>query len=126
MASILVVDDSAVVRRMLALILERSGHEVRCAGDGAGGLEAVAQRRPDLVLCDLEMPVADGVAFVRRLREGDTVRSVPVVMLTGAPASERPVVLADLGVQGFVTKPVRSAEVLELVGAVLSAAGRPS
>src|SRR2546430_17066954 len=103
MASILVVDDSAVVRRMLALILERSGHEVRCAGDGAGGLEAVAQRRPDLVLCDLEMPVADGVAFVRRLREGAAVRSVPAVMLTGAPPSDPPPVLPDPRVQGLVT-----------------------
>src|SRR2546430_16442603 len=101
MASILVVDDSAVVRRMLALILERSGHEVRCAGDGAGGLEAVAQRRPDLVPCDLEMPAADGVAFARRPPEGDAARPVPLLILTAPPPPERPPVPAAPGGHGL-------------------------
>ena len=122
MGNILVVDDSAVVRRMLGLILERSGHDVRFAVDGREGLEAVRARRPDLVLSDLEMPVMDGIAFVRSLREDAGTSGIPVVMLTASADDEHHRTVAGLGVQGFATKPVRSTDVLELVDSLIGVA----
>jgi CheY-like chemotaxis protein len=119
MADILIVDDSALFRRMLGLMLERAGHQVRFAPDGSGGVAAVEARRPDLVIVDLAMPVMDGVAFARRLK-GDPVWSrVPVVMLTASAEAEDRGAAMAVGVDGFVTKPLRSTDVIQLVDGLL-------
>jgi two-component system chemotaxis response regulator CheY len=121
MASILVVDDSAVVRRMLGLILGRSGHDVRFAVDGGEGLAAMRTETPDLVITDLEMPVMDGITFVRRLRDDPDGTATPVIMLTASGDMEHHHAIAELAVDGFATKPLQSAEVLSLVSRVLAA-----
>src|SRR5436305_13382640 len=115
-ARILVVDDSAVVRRMLGFILEKGGHEVTFAVNGEEGLAAVRARPPEVVLTDLEMPVMDGISFVREVREDPEVGALPVIMLT-ASADAQPGL--DVRVDAFATKPPRSSEVLELVAQVL-------
>jgi CheY-like chemotaxis protein len=119
MASILVVDDSAVVRRMLGLILERTGHLVSFAVNGDEGLAALRAQRPDLIISDLEMPVMDGITFVRQLRADAASRAIPVIMLTASGEAEEHRVIADMGIAGFATKPLRSNEVIELVSAAL-------
>jgi CheY-like chemotaxis protein len=119
MASILVVDDSAVVRRMLGLILERTGHLVTFAANGDEGLTALRAQRPDLIISDLEMPVMDGLAFVRQLRADTGSRGIPVIMLTASGEAEDHRVIADMGIAGFATKPLRSNEVIELVSGAL-------
>jgi CheY-like chemotaxis protein len=119
MASILVVDDSAVVRRMLGLILERTGHLVTFAANGDEGLAELRARRPDLIISDLEMPVMDGVNFVRQLRADPGSRAIPVIMLTASGEAEDHRTIADMGIAAFATKPLRSNEVIELVSAAL-------
>ena len=123
MARILVVDDSAVVRRMLALVLGDAGHEVSFAGDGQQGLEATRAAPPDLVISDLEMPVMDGITFVRELKRGAAPPSTPVIMLTASGEADMHRAAADAGVDGFATKPVRSTEVMELVRDLLDRTG---
>jgi len=120
MAKILVVDDSAVVRRMLGLILGDAGHEVTFAVDGQQGLEATRAARPDLVVSDLEMPVMNGIAFVRELKAEAATPAIPVIMLTASGEAELHRAAADVGVDGFATKPVRSTEVMELVRELLA------
>jgi chemosensory pili system protein ChpA (sensor histidine kinase/response regulator) len=122
MGNILVVDDSVVVRRMLGFILEKGGHAVRFAVDGQEGLAAVHELRPDLVLSDLEMPVMDGISFVRRLREDADTSDIPVVMLTASADHDHHRAIEALGVQGFATKPVRSSDVIELVDSLIRVA----
>ncbi len=68
LARILVVDDSSVVRRMLGLVLRDGGHQVSFAANGQEGLTATRAARPDLVISDLEMPVMDGISFLRQLK----------------------------------------------------------
>jgi two-component system response regulator MtrA len=116
-ARILVVDDSAVVRRMLGFILEKGGHEVRYAENGEEGLAAVRASPPDAVFCDVEMPVMDGIAFVREMRADPGGSALPIIMLT---ANMEVVPGRDVRVDAFATKPPRSAEVLELVTQVLA------
>jgi CheY-like chemotaxis protein len=123
MADILVVDDSAVFRRMLGLMLERDGHQVRFAPDGSKGLAAFEAGRPDLVIVDLAMPVMDGVAFVRRLKASPEWSVVPVVMLTASGEIQDRDAATDIGIDGFVTKPLRSAELVELVDGLLQRSG---
>jgi len=113
-----VVDDSAVVRRMVGVILERSGHEVRFAQDGVEGLAEVRTSPPDLVMTDVEMPRMDGLAFVRQARSGGA--TLPIVMMTANPEIEDDEALRGLGVDAFTTKPLRSTEVIALVTSLLA------
>lgn len=78
--TVLVVDDDAEVRELVAEVLAMAGYAVEQAADGLAALEAVAERRPDLVVADLRMPRLDGAALARRLRRGRD--PVPVVLLT--------------------------------------------
>jgi CheY-like chemotaxis protein len=119
MARILVVDDSIVVRRMLGLILERAGHEVTFAVDGQEGLRAAAGLGPDLLITDLEMPLLDGIGLVRALRADQALAAIPVVLLTASGEEAHHRAAGDVAVDGFATKPIRSHELVELVGELL-------
>jgi len=84
-AKILVVDDEPDVRMILRRILERAGHEVADAGDGAAALEYVRRAGPDLVVTDNAMPVMGGVALVRALRADPATARIPVLAATAVP-----------------------------------------
>jgi CheY-like chemotaxis protein len=122
MARILVVDDSAVVRRMLGAILKAGGHEVSFASDGEEGLAAVLAGGPDLVLTDLEMPNMDGPTLVRRVRADVEGGGPPIIMMTASPEMEHEVIIRELRIDAFTTKPLRSTEVLELISGLLAPA----
>src|SRR5258708_5997334 len=89
-ARILVVEDSAVVRRMLGLILERAGHQVSFAADGEQGLSEAARLGPDLLITDLEMPALDGIGLVERLRADPAFGTMPIVLLTASQQKPAP------------------------------------
>jgi CheY-like chemotaxis protein len=80
---ILVVDDEPDQRFLLRRILERAGHEVADAGDGAAALEAVGACLPDLVVTDMMMPGMGGAALIRRLRADPVTAGIPVLAATG-------------------------------------------
>lgn len=90
MAHILVVDDEKATADLLAAVLLRDGHEVVTAGNGQEGLNAVAKKKPDLVLSDITMPIMDGYTFVSQLAADEATRSVPVIVLTGKDALLEP------------------------------------
>jgi two-component system chemotaxis response regulator CheY len=126
LARILVVDDSAVVRRMLGLVLQRAGHDVSFAMDGSEGLSATRALSPDLVITDLEMPVLDGIGLVRGLRADATCAEVPIIMLTASAEEVHRDAVDGIDVDGFATKPLRSDQVLDLVATVLARGARRS
>jgi CheY-like chemotaxis protein len=83
MATVLVVDDTDVVRRAMATLLEHDGHSAVCATDGLDALKHIqAGERPDLVLLDLTMPTMDGLEALAALRARPETRNVPVVIVT--------------------------------------------
>ena len=83
MATVLVVDDTDVVRKAMATLLEHVGHSAVCATDGADALKRIqAGERPDLVLLDLAMPRMDGLEALAALRARPEMRNVPVVIVT--------------------------------------------
>ena len=116
MAEIIVVDDEADVRAMLAEALEASGHAVRTAADGDGLRRLVADRRPALVVLDLGLPGEDGLRLARWLREH---HDPGIVMLTGAATVVDRVVGLEVGADDYVTKPCSLAELRARVEAVL-------
>ncbi|UFN51137.1 response regulator [Roseomonas sp. OT10] len=107
--SCLVVDDSAVVRKLARRLLEGHGFAVREAPDGAKALGAVREAMPDLVLLDWNMPVMDGLEFLGHARR-EFGPDHPVVMLCTTEASfERILEALTLGAQEYIMKPFDAA-----------------
>ncbi|WP_353115107.1 response regulator transcription factor [Microbacterium sp.] len=114
---LLLVDDDAAITAPLAAFLERSGFAVRVAGDGLAGLAAVAERRPDLVVCDVLMPRLDGREFVRRVRADDG--TLPIILLTQVGESWERSAALDEGADDYLNKPFDPQELLSRIRAVL-------
>jgi two-component system chemotaxis response regulator CheY len=105
----LVVDDNPHMRRILRTLLVGFGsREIREACDGATGLEAFIQFTPDIVIMDWAMPVLDGLAFARMIRQPDDNASpfTPIIMLTAHSERTRVTAARDVGVTEFMVKPV--------------------
>jgi len=115
--SILLVEDDAGIRETLAEYLACEGHDVAVACDGAQGLARVAERRPDLVVLDLQMPVLDGRGFVAALRADPATRSIPVLLMTGAATAS----FAGPDVEAVLSKPF---QLDQLVSAIRRLGGR--
>jgi CheY-like chemotaxis protein len=119
MATILIVDDSALSRRILRSILESGGHAVLEAANGLAGLEHYVLHRPDLVLLDLLMQEMLGLEVLAKLREVDP-RARVIVATADIQESTRVMVL-EAGACGFVTKPLESGALLAAVQKALAA-----
>ena len=121
MATILIVDDLATNREFLVTLLRHQGHRMVEAADGRKGLAAVQAEHPDLVITDVLMPVMDGYELVRQLRLDPATRGIPVVFYTAYYGEREARALAlSSGVSDVLTKPAASAEVLKIVGRLLS------
>lgn len=123
MADILVVDDSIVFRRVLGLILERGGHSLRFASNGNEGLAAVEAQAPNLVISDIAMPGMDGISLARRLKGDPKANRIPILMLTASADLEDQAAAIATSVDGFVTKPVHSSDILALVDGLVERPG---
>jgi DNA-binding response OmpR family regulator len=121
MSRILVVEDNANLAYGLSTSLELEGHEVVLAEDGAAGLRAARERRPDLVILDLMLPGMDGYRVLQSLRAmGETA---PVLILTARGEEADKVLGFRLGADDYVTKPFGLLELLARVAALLRRAG---
>jgi len=119
--SVLVAEDNLVNRTLIARILQKQGHHVEEARDGAHALEAIEASRFDIVLMDLEMPGIGGIEATRRIRESErgSDRHLPVVALTAhAMHADRKRCLAA-GMDGFVPKPIRRSTLFTAIAAAL-------
>ena len=115
-ARILVVDDDERIRQLLRLYLERDGHRVVEAIDGAAALRAAGESRFHLVLLDVMLPGIDGLDVCRQLRErSDT----PIVLLTARSGDADKVVGLDLGADDYIVKPFSPRELMARVRAQL-------
>jgi CheY-like chemotaxis protein len=117
---VLVVDDSEVIRRLIAVNLELEGFEVFLAEDGQECLEVVGAVAPDVVTLDVIMPRLDGFATAARLRSSGATVGLPIVMVTACAQEGDLARGSELQVDAYVTKPFDPAD---LVRAVRSAAG---
>lgn len=103
--SILVVDDSATVRKLISNKLEKCGHVVACAEDGVEAMEWIGANKPDLVLLDIAMPRMDGYQVCKLIRSNDATKDVPVVMISGKDGFFDKVRGRMAGTTGYITKP---------------------
>jgi DNA-binding response OmpR family regulator len=113
---VLVVDDEPNIADLIELYLAREGYRVVKAGSGDGGLRAVREHRPRLVVLDVGLPDIDGLEVCRRLRQTSTI---PVIFLTARDGEIDRVLGLELGADDYVTKPFSPPELVARVKAVL-------
>ena len=108
---VLLVDDDALARRLLAASLRAAGFDVSAAASGAEALAAIESAPPEVLVLDFEMPELDGAEICRRLRASDrtALNQLPVIMLTGHSGEADEIACLTAGANDFVTKPVSRA-----------------
>jgi two-component system, chemotaxis family, chemotaxis protein CheY len=117
--TVLVVDDSDVMRQMVAFTLRETNFEVVEAADGQDALSKVESMHPDLVITDLNMPVMDGITLIGQLRARAATRYIPILMLTTESQAEKKQQGKAAGATGWIVKPFEPAKLLAVVAKVL-------
>jgi CheY-like chemotaxis protein len=112
-ATILVVDDDEGIRELLRLHLDAAGYEVHVVSDAIAGGYLVLRTRPDLIICDVNMPHMDGFEFIGALKADRSIPDIPVIFLTSFDEGDHRG--KELGVVGYLTKPIRADRLLSLV-----------
>ena len=111
-AKVAVIDDDRFIRYLLDLHLRKAGYEVFAAEDAVDAGRVILERKPDLILCDVDMPFMDGYEFVTALRADPTTRDIPVIFLTVSKTlDERAKPLRA----GHLVKPVTADDLLRTV-----------
>jgi two-component system response regulator MprA len=121
--SILVVDDDAAIRRMLARTLEAEGYAVESAGDGGAALAAIERLVPDVLVLDVSMPGLDGLAVSRAVRRRGL--ALPILMLTARDALDDRIAGLDSGADDYLVKPFAPGELLARIRALLRRGREP-
>jgi len=120
----LIVDDSSVMRKIVERALRQAGidlTQVFEAGNGAEALGVLQGNGVDLILCDINMPVMDGLEFVKQLSGVEQARGVPVVMITTEGSESHVVQALSCGARGYIRKPFTPDQVKEHVMPLLAA-----
>ncbi len=121
----LIVDDSAVMRKIVERALRQAGLDplvVHEAGSGSEGLELLKAKPVDLILSDINMPSMDGLEFLRQIRAQSLAPGVPVVMITTESSEEHVKQAIQAGARGYIRKPFTPEQVKERVLPLLGAA----
>lgn len=112
---ILVADDSPTIRNVAESLLRKHGYEVLLAEDGANALGIAKLEKPDLIFLDNSMPVLSGEEVCRELKQEDSLRDVPVIMLLSKDETKKEQELRLVGADAFIVKPFSPGEILDQV-----------
>ena len=119
MSTILVVDDSPVIQRLLSLTLQRAGYHVLAVSNGQEALERLGDTAIDLAIVDLAMPEMDGLTLLQTIRSDAIHPQLPVIMLTASGQDQNRLTAREAGANAFLTKPASSRVLIETVGRLL-------
>ena len=103
--SILAIDDSKTIRDMLAFTLEDAGYSFTLAEDGQKGLDALSASSFDVIITDINMPVMDGITFIKEARARPEIKSTPILVLTTEGSTEVKQQGRAAGATGWIVKP---------------------
>lgn len=120
MAQILIVDDSASMRNMVATTLKSAGHQVLDAGDGKAGLDKAKAGQFDAIVTDLNMPIMNGIDLVKNLRNLPKYKYTPILLLTTESSMDKKSAGREAGATGWLVKPFNPEKLLATVAKVLS------
>ncbi len=114
MPTVLVVDDSPVIRRVMCVTLEKNGYEVELAEDGLEAIEILDDPDSEInvIFADINMPVMDGIAMLKEIRQNEKFQHLPVVMLTAIGEERNRDIALREGANTILTKPSSSSEII--------------
>lgn len=121
--SVLIVDDSSVMRKIVERTLRQAGLELEKVMEADNGIDALrlAQENPlDLILSDINMPKMDGIEFLRQIQRIETARSVPILMITTEGSEPKVMEAISLGAKGYIRKPFSADQVRRQVSELLA------
>ena len=119
-ARILAVDDDEKILRVIEALLTPHGYEVILSRDGQEAITAMSSTKPDLVLMDIFMPNMDGYTALGAIKNNIATREVPVIIVTAAGQNLNKELAETLGAAGYITKPFKSPELLDIIGRLLA------
>src|SRR4051812_29072943 len=117
---ILVIDDSASLREVVSIALTNAGYVVLQAADGQQALEKLDGTRVNLAICDVNMPVMDGITFVKEVRKRPDCRFLPIIMLTTESRENRKQEGQMAGAKAWVVKPFRPEQMPNAVSKLIA------
>ena len=115
----LVVDDSATMREMVSSTLKQAGFEPLAGANGQEALGQLTGQQVDLIITDLNMPVMDGLTFIRAVRAREEYKFVPILMLTTESHADMKGLGKAAGATGWLVKPFNPEMLLQLIGKVV-------
>lgn len=118
MKRILLIDDSAIQLRMMRGILQED-YEVMMATSGMEGIKIINKKKPDLIFLDYDMPMLDGKATLKMLKNSNETKDIPVVFLTGTNDKENVTEVLKLKPAGYLLKPAEPDKLFEIIHKVL-------
>lgn len=116
---VLIVDDSVFMRQLLTATLTQAGYEVIEGSNGQEGLDQLDGHRVNLIISDVNMPVMDGLTFVKQVRAGGTNEFTPVLMLTTESSEEKKREGKVAGATGWIVKPFEPNQFLQIIAKVV-------
>jgi two-component system, chemotaxis family, chemotaxis protein CheY len=119
MAQVLIVDDSVTMRQMVAFTLSNAGHQVHEASSAEEAMRWVAQRTPDLIITDINMPGISGIELVKQLRQIAELKTKPILVLTTEHQLELKAQGRAAGATGWIVKPFNPDALLKVLPRVL-------
>ncbi|QSP95284.1 phosphate regulon transcriptional regulator PhoB [Marinobacter salinisoli] len=117
--TVLIVDDEAAIREMIAVALEMADYNYLEAADAREAHALIVDRNPDLILLDWMLPGASGVELVRRLKKDEATADIPIVMLTAKVEEDNKIQGLEVGADDYITKPFSPRELVARLKAVL-------
>jgi two-component system chemotaxis response regulator CheY len=117
---ILIIDDSAVFRKVLTLQLKNAGYEVSDAIDGVDGFQKATTSEFNLIVCDVNMPNMDGLTFVGKIRANEKARFIPIIMLTTESQEEKKRKGLEAGAKAWLVKPFSPEQLLNAINKLIT------
>jgi CheY-like chemotaxis protein len=118
-SKIMVIDDDMQSLELMEAILIPKGHEVIITNDPLQAVALIIVNKPDLILLDVMMPMLDGYSLLSEIKKSNTISKIPVVILTALGFELNKELAHNLGAAGYITKPVDSAELIQIVSHLL-------
>jgi twitching motility two-component system response regulator PilG len=116
---ILIVEDEESLLKLESILLSSKGYNVTGVMDGNSALEEITANKPDLVVLDIMLPGMDGFEVCNKVKENPATRDIPVVMLTAKKNSLDQARGLQVGADAYITKPFKSAQVIEVIEGLL-------
>jgi len=122
--NILIIEDNEVNRKLVEVILTKSGYTVLSAADAEQGISLARREHPDLILMDIHLPGMDGLSAARILKNEAATRDIPIIALTALAMKGDEERTLDAGCDGYIDKPIRHQSLVDAVGRLLKPRGQ--